>query len=188
MSTCKTKQKCSNDYFPVVGDLKIYVRPVSKIIPLFVDTTANSGHFTSSKGRKVHAMKCTKMKKARARATRAKLRTVSECQICKFMLPSNCNSEKMSYHEILKKTNRGFPEPMAKPCYHRKLHQHIRGVYFYFDMNDFDKYIQIWISRSRHQFQWTLQGSNTGNAEAYSWFISPLFDENCIISRPVNFN
>ena len=129
MSTCKTKQKCSNDYFPVVGDLKTYVRPVSKIIPLFVDTTANSGHFTSSKGRKVHAMKCTKMKKARARATRAKLRTVSEYQICKFMLPSVCNSEKMSYHEILKQKNRGFPEPMAKPCYHRKLHQHIRGVY-----------------------------------------------------------
>ena len=49
-------------------------------------------------------------------------------------------------------------------------------------MNDFDKYIEIWLSRSRHQFQWTLQGSNTGNAEAYSWLISPSFDENCIIS------
>lgn len=43
-----------------------------------------------------------------------------------------CNSEKMLYHSVLKQTNRGFPEPMAKPCYHRKLHQYIRGVYYSF--------------------------------------------------------
>ena len=53
-----------------------------------------------------------------------------------------CNSEKMSYHEILKQTNRSYGRALllskAESAHQRCL------LILYFDMNDFDKYIQIW--------------------------------------------
>ena len=59
--------------------------------PLFVDTTAKLRSFYVLERKRTTCYEMYKNeKKARASATRAKLRTVCECQICKFMLLVSC--------------------------------------------------------------------------------------------------
>ena len=118
-------------------------RKVDKLSsPFFVDITA--------KLRSIHVVErkrttCYEMYKT-CKATYS----LSHCQICKFMLPIVMLQKFAIPRKCrtlnIKRNKQGFPRSYDKALLSSKAAPAPQRclLFFYFDMNDFDKYIQIW--------------------------------------------